>query len=152
MRAMPWARRLIRLPKAPDDKDRGRSGRVRQQQYHDHCVKLCNCCKVLQKPFLCTCCQPPAFLSHGPRKRCTAMAYCLRLTLAVCVYYCSTYYKTVLGPVNTGCRPVFPGSSRLGIKPKTPGWLVQDPTTRPLGDLIPTIRGSGVHPGRGWDP
>ena len=28
--------------------------------------------------------------------------------------------------------PVFPGSSRLGIEPKTPGWLVQDPTTSPL--------------------
>jgi hypothetical protein len=28
--------------------------------------------------------------------------------------------------------PVFPGSSRLGIEPKTPGWLVQDPTTRPI--------------------
>jgi hypothetical protein len=38
--------------------------------------------------------------------------------------------------------PVFPGSSRLGIEPKTPGWLVQDPTTRPIGDLIPTIGGS----------
>jgi hypothetical protein len=48
--------------------------------------------------------------------------------------------------------PVFPGSSRLGIEPKTPGWLVQDPTTSPSGDLIPTIRGSGAHPGRGWDP
>ena len=24
--------------------------------------------------------------------------------------------------------PVFPGSSRLGIEPKTPGWLVQDVT------------------------
>jgi hypothetical protein len=45
--------------------------------------------------------------------------------------------------------PVFPGSSRLGIEPKTPGWLVQDPTTSPSGDLIPTIRGSGAHPGRG---
>ncbi len=43
--------------------------------------------------------------------------------------------------------PVFPGSSRLGIEPKTPGWLVQDPTTSPSGDLIPTIRGSGAHPG-----
>ena len=32
--------------------------------------------------------------------------------------------------------------SRLGIEPKTPGWLVQDPTTRPIGDLIPTIGGS----------
>ena len=32
--------------------------------------------------------------------------------------------------------PVFPGSSRLGIEPKTPGWLVQDPTTRPIGDLL----------------
>ena len=30
---------------------------------------------------------------------------------------------------DTGWRPVFPGSSRLGIEPKTPGWLVQDPTT-----------------------
>ena len=28
--------------------------------------------------------------------------------------------------------PVFPGSSRLGIEPKTQGWLVQDPTTRPI--------------------
>jgi hypothetical protein len=37
--------------------------------------------------------------------------------------------------------PVFPGSSRLGIEPKTPGWLVQDPTTRPKRDLIPTIGG-----------
>ena len=29
--------------------------------------------------------------------------------------------------------PVFPGSSRLGIEPKTPGWLVQacDPTLQP---------------------
>jgi hypothetical protein len=45
--------------------------------------------------------------------------------------------------------PVFPGSSRLGIEPKTPGWLVQDPTTSPSGDLIPTIRGSRAHPGRG---
>jgi hypothetical protein len=26
---------------------------------------------------------------------------------------------------NTRSRPVFPGSSRLGIEPKTPGWLVQ---------------------------
>ena len=26
------------------------------------------------------------------------------------------------------------------------------PTTNPSGDLIPTIRGSGAHPGRGWDP
>ena len=46
--------------------------------------------------------------------------------------------------------PVFPGpgsSSRLGIEPKTPGWLVQDPATRPIGDLIPTIGGSGAHPG-----
>jgi hypothetical protein len=47
---------------------------------------------------------------------------------------------------------LFPGSSRLGIEPKTPGWLVQDPTTRLTGDLIPTIGGSGSHPGRGWDP
>jgi hypothetical protein len=47
--------------------------------------------------------------------------------------------------------PVFPGSSRLGIEPKTPGWLVQDPTTRPIGDLIPlaTIGGSGSPPRAG---
>ena len=48
--------------------------------------------------------------------------------------------------------PVFPGSSRMGIEPKPPGCLVKDPTTRPIGDLIPTIGGSGAHPGRGWDP
>jgi len=40
--------------------------------------------------------------------------------------------------------PVFPGSSRLGIEPKTPGWLAQDPNPSPSGDLIPTIRGSGA--------
>jgi hypothetical protein len=45
--------------------------------------------------------------------------------------------------------PVFPGSSRLGTEPKTPGWLVQDPTTGPIGNLIPTIGGSGAHPWRG---
>jgi hypothetical protein len=33
------------------------------------------------------------------------------------------------------------------LEPKTPGWLVQDPTTSPSGDLIPTTRGSGAHPG-----
>ena len=63
-----------------------------------------------------------------------------------------------LGPEEPGTltqghgAPVFPGSSRLGIEPKTPGRLVQDPTTRPIGDLIPTIGGSGAHPWRGWDP
>jgi len=31
---------------------------------------------------------------------------------------------------------VFPGSSRLGIEPKTPRWLVKDPTTRPIGDQL----------------
>ncbi len=40
--------------------------------------------------------------------------------------------------------PVFPGSSRLGIEPKTPGWLVQDPTTRPIGDLITSGRSAPV--------
>ena len=38
---------------------------------------------------------------------------------------------TAVGPVEdpgtlTQGAPVFPGSSRLGIEPKTPGWLVQD--------------------------
>ena len=50
-----------------------------------------------------------------------------------------------LGTLTQGA-PVFPGSSRLGIEPKTPGCLVQDPTTRLTGDLIPTIGGSGDHP------
>ena len=65
----------------------------------------------------------------------------------VCVYYCRTYYKAVRGGTReepgtlTQGAPVFPGSSRLGIEPKTPGWLVQDPTTRQIGDLIPTIFG-----------
>ena len=45
--------------------------------------------------------------------------------------------------------PVFPGSSFGNRTQKTPGWLVQDPTTRPTGDLIPTIGESGAHPGRG---
>ena len=36
---------------------------------------------------------------------------------------------------NTGWRPVFPGSSRLGIEPKTPGWLVQ---AQPIGGSDPT--------------
>jgi hypothetical protein len=45
------------------------------------------------------------------------------------------------------CDGIVKGSSRLGIEPKTPGWLVQDPTTSPSGDLIPTSRGSGAHPG-----
>jgi len=31
--------------------------------------------------------------------------------------------------------PVFPGSSRLGIEPKTPGWLVQGRTTSPVTQL-----------------
>jgi len=58
--------------------------------------------------------------------------------------------------------PVFPGSSRLGIEPKTPGWLVQDPTTKPIGDLIPfgnrtkNSRVAGARPNhqadRGSDP
>jgi hypothetical protein len=59
---------------------------------------------------------------------------------SVCVYYCSTYgTREEPGTLIQGA-PVFPGSSRWGIEPKTPGWLVQDPTTSPSGDLIPTIR------------
>jgi hypothetical protein len=75
----------------------------------------------------------------------TAVPIMCLLLCVVCVYYCSTYYKSVrvggggetmedmcyerlLGPVrnpvlyfNTGWRPVSPGSSRLGIQTKTPG-------------------------------
>jgi hypothetical protein len=40
--------------------------------------------------------------------------------------------------------PVFPGSSRLGIEPKTPRWLVQDRTPSPSGDLEPTQGGAGT--------
>jgi hypothetical protein len=71
---------------------------------------------------------------------------CYYATARVCVfYYCRTYYKAVRvggectreepGTLTQGA-PVFPGSSRLGIEPKTPEWLVQDPTTRPIGDLV----------------
>ncbi len=67
----------------------------------------------------------------------------------VCVYYCRTFGTREEPGTLTQGAPVFPGSSRLGIEPKTPGWLVQDPTTRPIGDLIPTIGGSGAHPWRG---
>ena len=57
----------------------------------------------------------------------------------VCLF-CSTCYEAVClllqyliqscavregeGDSDTGWRPVFPGSSRLGIEPKTPGWRV----------------------------
>jgi hypothetical protein len=80
----------------------------------------------------------------------------------VCVDYCRTYYKAVRGGEGgewrTGTREEpgtltqgvlgsipkreEPGSSRLGIEPKTPGWLVQDPTTRPIGDLM--FRGAAL--------
>ena len=71
-------------------------------------------------------------------------------SVCVCVLYdCRTYYKAVRvgggGEWRTGTReepgtltqgaPVFPGSSRLGIEPKTPGWLVQDPTTSSSGRM-----------------
>ena len=36
--------------------------------------------------------------------------------------------------------PVFPGSSRLGIEPKTPGWLVQ-PNHQPIGGSDPNHQG-----------
>jgi hypothetical protein len=79
----------------------------------------------------------------------------------VCVYYCRTLsllqscsrggeeesggHGTCEEPGTlTQGAPVFPGSSRLGIEPKTLEWLVQDPTTRPIGDLIPTIGGSDL--------
>jgi hypothetical protein len=69
------------------------------------------------------------------------------LALSVCS-------SNALGPVR---NPVLSQGAPASLVPlvwesKTPGWLVQDPTTRPIGDLIPTIRGSGAHPGRGWDP
>ena len=67
------------------------------------------------------------------------------LALSVCS-------SNALGPVR---NPVLSQGAPASLVPlvwesKTPGWLVQDPTTRPIGDLIPTIRGSGAHPGRGW--
>ncbi len=77
-----------------------------------------------------------------------------RLKLPVCVFITAGPFTKLCagtreepGTLTQGA-PVFPGSSRLGIEPKTPGWLVQDSTTRPIGDLIPTIGGSGAHPGR----
>ncbi len=49
--------------------------------------------------------------------------------------------------------PVFPGpgsSSRLGIEPKTPGWLVQDPaTSQPIGGSDPNHQGIWSPPRRG---
>jgi hypothetical protein len=45
----------------------------------------------------------------------------------------------VFNDTKEGPRAVFPGSSRLGIEPKTPG-----ATTRPIGDLIPNIRYFGT--------
>ena len=57
--------------------------------------------------------------------------------------YAEVEDQTPRNPVLLHRVPVFPGSSRLGIEPKTPGCLVQDPTTRLIGDLIPTTGGSG---------
>ena len=37
--------------------------------------------------------------------------------------------------------PVFPGSSRLGIEPKTPGWLVQAPNHQADRGSDPNHRG-----------
>jgi hypothetical protein len=54
-----------------------------------------------------------------------------------------------LGPVRNPVllhrvAPCFSWFLSFGNRTKTPGWLVQDPTTSPSGDLIPTIRGSGA--------
>ncbi len=66
---------------------------------------------------------------------------CVCLLLQDLLQSCSRGTREEPGTLTQGA-PVFPGSSRLGIEPKTPGWLVQDPTTRPIGDLIPTIGGA----------
>ena len=58
----------------------------------------------------------------------------------MCVYFCSTYYKAVRvwrGIVEDMCYERL--ISRLGIEPKTPGWLVQDPTTSPEGIWCPPM-------------
>ncbi len=86
------------------------------------------------------------FITAGPITKLFAGGGGGEWKTCVCVYYCRTFYKAVGTREEPGTStqgaPVFPGSSRLGIEPKTPGWLVQDPTTRLTGDLIPTIRGS----------
>jgi hypothetical protein len=51
-------------------------------------------------------------------------------------------YREEPGALTQGA-PVFPGSSRLGIEPKTPGWLVQDRTTSPSGIWSPPRPGMG---------
>jgi hypothetical protein len=65
--------------------------------------------------------------------------------LRVCVCLSLSTKLFALGPVRylvlTQGAPVFPGSSRLGTEPKTPGWLVQDTTTSPVG------KGGGVRSG-----
>ena len=87
--------------------------------------------------------------SHGGGRRVEDMCY-ERRRASVWMSLLITGTSEEPGALTQGA-PVFPGSSRLGIEPKTPGWLVQDPTTRPIGDLIPTIGGSGANPWRGWD-
>ena len=49
---------------------------------------------------------------------------------------------------STQGAPVFPGSSRVGIEPKTPGWLVQDRTTSPSGIWSPPWAGRGASSAR----
>ena len=94
------------------------------------CVCVCVCVLLLQD-LLQSC-------ARGGRRRVEDMCYERRRADGT---------REEPGTLTQGA-PVFPGSSRLGIEPKTPGGLVQDPTTSPSGDLIPTIRGSGAHPGR----
>ena len=49
-----------------------------------------------------------------------------KTSLGLCGLVCPSRTGTLEEPGTlTQGAPVFPGSSRLGIEPKTPGWLVQ---------------------------
>jgi len=77
----------------------------------------------------------------------------------VCVYYCSTYYKAVREGAGTREEPVTLTQGQVApcfflvplvweSNPKLQGgWCKTQPPAH-LEDLIPTIRGSGAHPGR----
>ena len=75
---------------------------------------------------------------------------------SVCVFITAVPITNLfaMGPLrnpvlSTGWRPVFPWFLSFGNRTQNFRVAGASPTTSPSGDLIPTIRGSGDHPGRG---
>ncbi len=91
--------------------------------------------------------------SHGPAAVRVQCYWCFR---GLCVYYCSSFTGTREEPGTlTQCTQ---GGAPFSLVPlvwesnQNPRVSGASPTTSPLVDLIPTIRGPGARPRRGWDP